>query len=189
MNAIKAAIPCAAVKDIRYYLQGALFEYDGAARQLRIVSTDGNIMSCFSLFYVDSIAPSFSVIIPLDTLKAAAKEKRPALELMETSPGRYALGAQLFKPVGGRYPDYRRVIPVPGSLNGESGDYSPALLERAISAMRAFRKTKDASYHLIQNGKRGSAVMHDGFNDAMVVVMPWLTNAKDLTPPAYQGFN
>lgn len=175
MNMIKAALPCAATKDVRYYLCGALFAYTQSDKTLRVVSTDGSLLSAFACQYPepDIDRTDFSIIIPLDTLKAASKKKLSALVLMDTSPGMYALGTTLFKPADGKFPDYMHVIPAHGSLSGLAGSYDPDLLVRASSALHAFRGAKKIALTFTQNGATGTAVMHDGTPDAMVVCMPW----------------
>lgn len=178
MNMIKAALPCAATKDARNYLCGALFAYTQSDKTLRVISTDGHLLSAFSCQYPepDMDRTDFSIIIPLDTLKAASKEKLAALVLMDTSPGMYALGTTLFKPVDGEFPDYRRVVPAYGSLSGLAGTYDPNLLVRASNAMHAFHGAKNTVYTFTQNDMQMAAVMHNGTSDAMVAIMPWSGN-------------
>ena len=188
-NLIKASIHCVAKKDIRYYLQGALFEYTSMDKKLRVISTDGNIMSCFSVFYPEGDQADFSVIVPLDTLKGAAKERTPAVTLMQADNGVWLFAGVVFKPVDGRYPDYRRVIPARDSLSGTVGKYDAELLIRAQDAMRDLRKSKNGAFEFVQNGARGPAVMHDGTDDAIVIVMPWQTTKRDDPAPTYAGFN
>lgn len=189
MNMIRAAIPCAATKDVRYYLQGALFTYTAADKRLRVVSTDGSVMSCFAAYYPEGTEPEdFALIVPLETLKAASKARTPSVMLKDEGGGTYSLGGALFKPVDAKYPDYRRVIPTIGSLSGEPGNYQAELLTRAQNAMRAYRNSTTCALWLAQNGRRGAAVLHDGHDDALVVVMPWLTGIEHDNAPAYAAF-
>lgn len=180
MTMIKAAIPCAGEKGVRYYLNGANFTYTASDKRLRVISTDGSIMSCFSVYLPECEEVDYSVTIPIETLKLAAKVKAPGLELTAG-----ALGQFLFKPVEGKFPDYRRVIPA--SVDGTPGDYQPELLQRATNALRAYYGTKCAAYQLDQNGM-GGAVMHNGENDAMVVIMPMRVTDKNNEREAYRGF-
>jgi len=187
LNLIRAAIPCAATNDVRYYLNGAYFVWTVADHTLRVISTDGNLMSCFSVRMPECETPDFDLIIPVDTLKPAAKVKTLALQLSSVDEKRYTLGEFMFSPVDAKFPDYRRVIPQ--TLSGEAGDFWPELLERAANALCAYYKaSKTQVYHMDQNGKRGAAVMHNGESDAIVVIMPTNVNPKgDL--PVYKGFN
>ena len=187
INLIKAAIPCAATKEVRRVLNGALFEWTAIGQTLRVVSTDGSIMSCFAVHIPTCAAPDMSVIIPIETLKAAAKVKAPALELEEGAAGAAGrLGGLLFTPIDGRFPEYRRVIPT--ALSGEAGSYDAALLVRAADALRAYYGAKNGAYTFTQNGAKDSAVMHNGTNDALVVVMPWRSTKGCDVNKAYCGF-
>jgi len=187
INLIKASIPCAASKDVRKILNGALFEWTAMGQMLRAVSTDGSIMSCFSVHIPTCSAPDMSVIIPIETLKAAAKVKAPALELEAGAAGAAGrLGNLLFTPIDGKFPEYRRVIPA--ALSGDAGSYDAALLVRAADALRAYYGAKSGAYTFTQNEANDSAVMHNGTNDALVVVMPWRSiRGCDVNKP-YCGF-
>ena len=166
---IKAAICCAGTKDVRYYLNGALFEYK--VDTLTVVSTDGHILSKFTHTFpeIDNGA-AFEIIIPLETLKTALKlvGKMPTVNLELTDSATWMLGAIAFTPIDGKFLDYRRVIPNDRTI-GAPGQFDADLLIRARAALRAFDNSPKAEYFLQHRGKDGAIMRNDG--DAIVVVM------------------
>lgn len=101
-------------QDVRYYLNGMLFETSGSV--LRTVATDGHRLAVCSLDIGQEL-PDHSVIVP----------RKGVIELMRLLDGGDALlkleigsnnirahvGGFIFtsKLVDGRFPDYRRVLP------------------------------------------------------------------------------
>lgn len=185
MNLIKASIHCAAVKDVRYYLNGALFEYTSSDKKLRVISTNGNVMSCFSIYTPECEEVDFSIIIPIETLKLSSKVKSKFIYLKSIE-NQYSLEGFLFKPGDGRFPDYRRVIPK--TLSGEPGQYQPELVLSAQNALRDYYESKKTTFPMNQNGTN-AAVIHNGYDDAMVVVMPCRFTDKNRDNTIYVGFN
>lgn len=107
-------------QDVRYYLNGMLFEFHDA--QFRTVSTDGHRLSMREATL--PIAPEGSntqrsAIVPkksvLDLLKALSERNIPEyLQIsMNQNMMRIEMGHQIMttKLIDGRFPDYRRVIP------------------------------------------------------------------------------
>lgn len=187
-STLKASIFAAPKKaDTRYYLNGVCLSFKhGAVNRLEVSSTDGHMLSVFSdpLEYQDNPQTAdFEMIVPLETIKAAAKSKYDTVSLESMSDGRYALGGVIFSPIDGKFPDYRRVIP--SSVSGEACQCNPALLQRGFDAMQAYYDYSDKA--LFQNvvhdmNGEGSSVIHAGQNNAVVVVMP--LRKADLT---FQG--
>lgn len=101
-------------QDVRYYLNGMLFETEGET--LRTVATDGHRLAICSMSMQES-APEHAVIVP----------RKGVLELMRlldsgNSPMRLQIGSNNLRAhvgdfiftsrlVDGRFPDYRRVLP------------------------------------------------------------------------------
>jgi hypothetical protein len=186
-HTLKAALPCAAVKDVRYYLNGAMFKWDNTTKRLTQVSTDG---ACMSHFVVDmpeapgdadeGYQPDFEIIIPTDVLKAAIKDiKKPVqgatLERLDDK--RWILGNQVFAPIAGKFPDYQRVNPDRALFTeaNPAGQYDADLLVRARAALREYYASPKAHYYLHQRGPKDSAVMSVKLrDDCFVVVMPML---------------
>jgi hypothetical protein len=175
-STIKASIQCAGVKDVRHILNGAMFKLSG--KTLHVVSTDGRMLSKFAHEYpeIGGTGGDFEIIIPLDTLKTAAKSagKLPALELACVDATHWTLGALAFTPIDGRYPDYERVI-VLDRIIGAPGQFDADLLIRARAALRTFDNAPKAEYFLQHKGTYAAIMRNDG--DAVVVIMPSRVNS------------
>lgn len=97
-------------RDIRYYLNGVLVEVVGGKSWL--VATDGHRMHVGKGADCPDI-PDLQIIIPTETIKGALTgEKRPTILLEKNDlGGQFTLGLQIFTPVDGRFPEWRRVVP------------------------------------------------------------------------------
>ncbi|MDU2480980.1 MAG: DNA polymerase III subunit beta [Klebsiella sp.] len=91
-------------QDVRYYLNGMLFETEGS--ELRTVATDGHRLAVCSM-PLEASLPNHSVIVP----------RKGVIELMRMldggdTPLRVQIGSNNIRAlVDGRFPDYRRVLP------------------------------------------------------------------------------
>ena len=109
-----------AQQDIRYYLNGLLFEIQG--QKLNIVGTDGHRLS-FTSTKLDDNYEKKEVIIPRKTIVELIKLLDDSDEIVELE----ILNQQvtfkfgdifiITKVIDGKFPDYNRVIPV-GHVNG-----------------------------------------------------------------------
>ena len=186
-SAIRAATICAAKKDIRYYLQGV---YINVAHRdyATVCGTDGHVLFA-GRATIENMAGDllpFNMIVPLDVAKKIDK-KAHAVILESLPDGTYLLDGTRFAPLDGRFPDYSRVIPLIGQVQPESakpGHFDYALIVRGNDALNAYYGGKAKVYPLEQRGN-DSAVMHNGENVAVVVVMPMRIN--DVA--GYQGYN
>ena len=110
-----------AVHDIRYYLNGILFETDG--KRLSLVATDGHRLA-FTSATLDVEVPRQQVILPRKTVielerllsDAAAPEgeQAPMIDMQfAANQAKFSFGGMEFvtKLVEGKFPDYNRVIP------------------------------------------------------------------------------
>ena len=110
-----------AVHDIRYYLNGILFETDG--KRLSLVAIDGHRLA-FTSATLDVEVPRQQVILPRKTVielerllsDAAAPEgeQAPMIEMQfAANQAKFSFGGMEFvtKLVEGKFPDYNRVIP------------------------------------------------------------------------------
>ena len=172
-SAIRAAIICAAKKDIRYYLQGI---YINVAHRdyATVCGTDGHILFAGrATIEHDSNLSPFNMIVPIDAAKKIDKKAHSViLELLPD--GTYLLDGTRFTPLDGRFPDYSRVIPRPDQIQKETNapaHFDYALLVRGNDALNAYYGIKSKMYPLEQRGN-DAAVMHNGENVAVVVVMP-----------------
>ena len=110
-----------AVHDIRYYLNGILFETDG--KRLSLVATDGHRLA-FTSATLDVEVPRQQVILPRKTVielerllsDAAAPEgeQAPMIEMQfAANQAKFSFGGMEFvtELLEGKFPDYNRVIP------------------------------------------------------------------------------
>lgn len=160
----------AAVKDIRYYHQGVMLEV--GTEESRLASTDGAVLGCLRLPDVKGIAGQF--IIPLDAVlrfKPKAKTSKEVVLTIEPKPATGPHYANLADPtsgesysfplVDGRFPDYRRVIPL--TVTGDVSQLNPSLVAKFHQA------AKD-----LGDAKGGVTLAHNAgssFDAALVTVM------------------
>lgn len=153
-NQLKAAVMMAATKDVRYYLKGVciMVKEDGS---VHIKATDG-----FVAF--EDVAPNkcqtqkgpFSIIIPLDAAKIAAKTKGSVVQLSAHSDGKYLIADTVFAPLDGRFPDTDRVFARrDSSLDNTVAHYDFELLARCQLAMRTALGSKN--FYRVQNSPVG----------------------------------
>ncbi|MCW6556242.1 DNA polymerase III subunit beta [Yersinia ruckeri] len=101
-------------QDVRYYLNGMLFETEG--EELRTVATDGHRLAVCSMPIGQSL-PSHSVIVPRKGVMELVRLLDGGDTLLRLQIGsnniRAHVGDFIFtsKLVDGRFPDYRRVLP------------------------------------------------------------------------------
>ncbi|WP_413736351.1 DNA polymerase III subunit beta [Sodalis sp. RH21] len=101
-------------QDVRYYLNGMLFETEG--EELRTVATDGHRLAVCSM-PVGQALPSHSVIVPrkgvMELVRMLDGGETPLKLQIGTNNIRASVGDYIFtsKLVDGRFPDYRRVLP------------------------------------------------------------------------------
>tara|TARA_B110000259_G_scaffold55410_1_gene65195 strand:+ start:22 stop:1125 length:1104 start_codon:yes stop_codon:yes gene_type:complete len=104
-----------AQQDIRYYLNGLLFEVDG--KKLNIVGTDGHRLS-FTSLELKEPQEKFQTIIPRKTILELIKlldETAEEVEIQLTKNQAYFSFQEInliSKVIDGKFPDYHRVIPV-----------------------------------------------------------------------------
>ncbi|MFI3310530.1 DNA polymerase III subunit beta [Ewingella allii] len=101
-------------QDVRYYLNGMLFETEG--EELRTVATDGHRLAVCSM-PIGQALPSHSVIVPRKGVMELVRLLDGGEALLQLQIGsnniRAHVGDFIFtsKLVDGRFPDYRRVLP------------------------------------------------------------------------------
>ena len=175
-NALKAVSRFAAIKDIRYYLQGVLIE--STPLQTRLCATDGHTLAVHRADAKGDNEGSWTGILPLDAvttllkMKATHKTLKDApiyLSVQESGEIRCDWIGQsiICRAVDGKFPDYRRVIP--SSLDGLPCWINPDYLARIVDAA----KDVNAGFTFGFNGT-GSNLAHIG-QDMVAVVMPMRT--------------
>lgn len=129
-----------AAQDIRYFLNGVLFNVDG--RTLTLVATDGNRLA-LAQAQLDVELPPREVILPRKTALELLRllrdsADRPVEMRFSATQATFRLNGIEFvsKLIDGRFPDYRRVIPA-GHRHGVTLGRAPLLagLQRASIIM------------------------------------------------------
>ena len=188
-SVLRAALICSAKKDIRYYLQGVCVSINHPNVAM-VYGTDGHVMFAGQspIEVIDAPeAYGFQIIIPSDTIKAIDK-KSEFIDLETIDGGAkdyYLLGNARFQAIDARYPDISRVVPARDAFSEIKASYfDPELLIKGNEAMAMYYGAKKGKvFPLLQRGDQ-SGVIHNGTNDALVVVMPMRND-----PGTYQGLN
>ncbi|OOE42036.1 DNA polymerase III subunit beta [Salinivibrio kushneri] len=131
-------------QDVRYYLNGLLFETDG--HTLRTVGTDGHRMAVCHLSMEEGL-PAQQVIVPRKGVSELARllddSEHPVNIQIGASNIRAVVGNVTFtsKLVDGRFPDYRRVLPQSTSrtLEVNCAELKQALSLAAVLSNEKFR--------------------------------------------------
>jgi hypothetical protein len=189
-SVLRAALICAAKKDLRYYLQGICISINGPDIAM-VYGTDGHVLFAGQCPIVVIDAPTeygFQIIIPSDTIKAIDK-KSEFIDLETIDGGAkdyYLLGNARFQAINARYPDISRVVPSRDAFTEQKISYfDPEFIVRGNEALAMYYGTKKRKvfFSLLQRGDY-SGVIHDGKNDALVVIMPMRNDSG-----TYQGLN
>lgn len=131
-------------QDVRYYLNGMLFETEG--EELRTVATDGHRLAVCSMPIGQSL-PSHSVIVPrkgvIELMRLLDGGETPLRLQIGSNNLRAHVGGFIFtsKLVDGRFPDYRRVLPKNPDKALEAGcdELKQAFARAAILSNEKFR--------------------------------------------------
>jgi hypothetical protein len=188
-SVLRAALLCAAKKDIRYYLQGICISFNHPEIAM-VCGTNGHILFAGQC-PIDVIeapeAYGFEIIVPGDVIKGLDKKADVVmLETIDSMPkGYYVIGNSRFQAIDARFPDISRVIPSRDAFAEIKPSYfKPEYLCTANEALAMYYGSKkDICYPLHTRGD-GSGVVHMNRNDALVVVMPMRNDAG-----IYQGLN
>ncbi|MGL9733993.1 MAG: DNA polymerase III subunit beta [Symbiopectobacterium sp.] len=140
-------------QDVRYYLNGMLFETEG--KELRTVATDGHRLAVCAMPIAQSL-PSHAVIVPrkgvIELLRLLDGGDTSLQLQIGTNNIRAYVGDFIFtsKLVDGRFPDYRRVLPKnpDKSLEANCDLLKQAFARAAILSNEKFRGVR---LHLIEN--------------------------------------
>jgi DNA polymerase-3 subunit beta len=166
-NELKALLLCAAKKDIRYYLNGVLFE--STPHGIIAASTDGHRMLCINLPSED--VQGVNALVSRELIEAAVKTKAIMIQVTIdgqnvtfTSAGQNVSGAL----TDGKFPDYRRVIPE--KVSGEQGNEFNNTYLVDIDKVGSLVNGGKAS--VLQNGPGNSALVHFDNQNVIGVLMP-----------------
>ena len=124
-----------AQQDIRYYLNGLLFEVDG--KKINIVGTDGHRLS-FTSTTLDNAQEKTQIIIPrktiIEIIKLMEEEEKPVIINVTKNQVTFKFNEidLITKVIDGKFPDYNRVIPV-----GHTNNFDVDRLSLLASMQRA----------------------------------------------------
>jgi DNA polymerase-3 subunit beta len=166
-NELKALLLCAAKKDIRYYLNGILFE--STPNGIIAASTDGHRLLCINL--PNEQAQGINALVPRELIEAAVKTKAIVIQVTFegqnvtfTSAGQNVSGAL----TDGKFPDYRRVIPE--KVSGEQGnEFNNTYL---VDFDKVGSLVNGGKASVLQNGLGNSALVHFDNQNVIGVIMP-----------------
>ena len=188
-SVLRAALICAAKKDLRYYLQGVCVSINHPDIAM-VYGTDGHVLFAGQSPIVCHVAPEnygFDVIIPSDTIKTIDK-RAEFVDLMTIEGGEkgyYLLGNSRFEAYDARYPDISRVVPARDAFSEIKASYfDPELLVKGNEALAMFYGAKKGKVFPLHQRGNDSGTIHNNQNDAVVVVMPMRNE-----PGIYQGLN
>lgn len=190
--ALKMVSHAAALKDIRYYLNGVRLEWDGLL--LSMIGTDGHRMAVAQLQYGEKLLehPKCVTVPPAQVklLLSAPKTTGDAeLNFSAEDRAEISIGCQAFsiQGVGGKYPDWRRVGPekaVPSladSAVSSIGFKAPYMAE-ACAALAKVANKKYQGVKLLLSGpsqamrlEAGLAGDHPSLVNAYAIIMPMRT--------------
>jgi len=188
-SVLRAALICAAKKDLRYYLQGICISINHPQIAM-VYGTDGHILFAGQcpIDVIDAPASyGFQIIIPSDTIKAIDK-KAEFIDLETIEGGAkdyYLLGNARFQAIDARYPDISRVVPSRDLFTElKPSNFDPELLVKGNEALAMFYGAKKGKVFPLHQRGNDSGTIHNNQNDAVVVVMPMRND-----PGTYQGLN
>jgi DNA polymerase-3 subunit beta len=168
----------AALKDIRYYLQGICFEL--GATSSRLIATDGHILGVLRVETgLTPISTPMQFIIPIDAVlrfKPKARSSNTVILHIDTEDVTRASFEDIgtgetfsFALIDGRFPDYRRVTP--DSTDGTPAVFNPELLMQFGKAARDLGN-KLPLVNIGYNGGSPNLVFIPGQPDFVGVIMP-----------------
>ena len=174
---LKAALLFAAKKDVRYYLNAVLIEWD--IDNVSIVATDGHRLFAATHPVNETVEPGSVIVNYEDVKRALTGYKAETIEftpnadhLLQTA----TLGSVSFLPSDGTYPDWRRVVPA--KISGEAAQFDPRYVGDLAKAAKAFG-IKDAQAHIHHNGMDGALVTFGSREDCYAILMPRRSNETD----------
>lgn len=151
-----------AQQDVRYYLNGTLFEVD--AQRVRTVATDGHRLALSEVALTTGISERLQVIVPrkavlelqrlLDATEELATVKISATQI-EVDLDVVRLTTKL---IDGRFPDYERVVPDSGDKKLQA---DRELVKRALARTAILSNEKFRGVRLTIEGSKLSLQTHN----------------------------
>ena len=177
------------IEDIRYYLNGLYLE--AGANGARLVGCDGHQLAVAKL---EGEYPEASIILPNSLVAAVkAKTKGPQVVTLDFNNGnqKYRKNGEFLprditltfaeittsaKELDGKFPDYRRVVPI--EVDGTTAQFDPRLvnrIEKACSTL-GYKSFTGIAYN---GDKSALSVINESF---VVVTMPFKADPLTVSP-------
>lgn len=170
----------AGTQDIRYYLNGVCLQ--NSSDGFFAVATDGHVLAYAKLG--DKLGDDFEIILQNSTVKIiAACKDRLGIDLEHNSATsevsiRTQEGTQTLKALGGKYPDWRRVVPQDDTAQIDNGQplglkaSNLALLDNAYKAFKKHDKSIGEVLTVKYYGQTRPVVFEPEVSDIKVLLMP-----------------
>lgn len=167
-------------QDIRYYLNGVCLQNN--AEGFFAIATDGHVLAYAKLG--DKLGDDFEIILQNSTVKIiAACKDISGIDLEHNSATsevsiRTQEGTQTLKALGGKYPDWRRVVPQDDTAQIDNGQplglkaSNLALLEKAYKAFKKHDKSIGEVLTVKYYGQTRPVVFEPEAPDIKVLLMP-----------------
>lgn len=175
---LKALVRIAAKQDIRYYLNGVLFQATPEGKFY--VATDGHRIAVFHEGWGTDKPSEANIIIPrqvIEQMQVARQIKQGTLtrgEGVKWTLDSYADASLNFTPIEGKYPEWRRIFPE--KVSGAPGDYNMGYVADFVSlAQDAGDAIPSVGVLLWQNGIE-SAVVTTSNKEFIGLLMPVRVN-------------
>jgi DNA polymerase III beta subunit, central domain len=165
-NQLKAALECAAKKDIRPHLVGVHVERV-ASGTVYIVSTDGHKMFVGKLEIEAGLCESLT--IPRDKIELVLKSKQSYIVLDSEA---NTLGGIPFEPLEGRFPDWRRVVPEGKADDEGVAQFDPEYVLQCAKALTYWDNAKEIMASIYHRGANNSGLVKRYSGMAFCVIMP-----------------
>lgn len=195
---LKAVALAMAVKDLRYYLQGVLIEFNRA--QTRIVATDGHRLHIIQTEGSSMVCQPISFIMPADLVKHCIKVKGPrgivdpiitlSYESVEGKiEARLPDGSSIVaSAIDGKFPDYARIVrdgctPMEGEPIAQV--FNQAYVSDAMEALAIYLEHRGSTPPAFGLRPRGTACGVLASGDFLAMIMPMRGELSGLPRPSF----
>lgn len=168
-NKLKAALLHAGDRDVRSYLNGVRVVYDGA-KELQLIGTAGYTLFAGRIEVDSHDTPAFALTIPRDSLKMALASRDKFLDL-QLGEAAHRLGDVLFEEIGGKFPEWRTIVPLKHDANAE-GLFKWDQLDLARKALALWHDAPKCAPTIVRQTAGGAGVATAVDSSAFVVIMP-----------------
>jgi hypothetical protein len=178
-HALRAVALCAAVGDIRYYLNGVCAEV--SADRVLLIGTNGHLLGAYRVDVPEDsrtlegghteTGPTFQVIIPADVIARLSAKSAYMIRFERCNPddgmpdvwAMHDAAVRIeFKPIEGKFPDFRRVAPRGPASDSSTAQFDPRYIATFAKIARI----------LGSKGLGGCVTIGHRGNNAAVVSLP-----------------